>query len=360
MNLSLDRNTIVTAKALVISSVVLGHILEAILLNGKASHATESFYHIIYLVHMPFYFLLSGWLFKGAQEKKGYFIKKTKHLLLPYLAWLLLFNFKALSGFAINLFQGNLSGDKLNFYQSHFYSQLYGGMEVHGFQMILWFPTCLFFTQQLANLILNKFDQQKTKLIGIGFAFYTLALVNQFLYPSFHLPLAVNVVAGALPFFLMGYLLKMNPLKNTSNWFLVISCLIACVLIFFISTKLSFHMRKADYGFPILSMLAAVGGFFLILKLSKQLAQLNIFTKMFNQVSQASMTIMYIHALILVIIRGLGIMDISLLLLLGVLIPTLIHILLSKFNMLSKFFLGEDQIGNKAFSLSFLMKSKNT
>jgi hypothetical protein len=119
-------------------------------------------------------------------------------------------------------------------------------------------------------------------------------------------------------------------------------------------------MRKADYGFPILSMLAAVGGFFLILKLSKQLAQLNIFTKMFNQVSQASMTIMYIHALILVIIRGLGIMDISLLLLLGVLIPTLIHILLSKFNMLSKFFLGEDQIGNKAFSLSFLMKSKNT
>ena len=359
MNLSLDRNTIVTAKALVISSVVLGHILEAIVLNGKASHATESFYHIIYLVHMPFYFLLSGWLFKGAQEKKGYFIKKTKHLLLPYLAWLLLFNFKALSGFAINLFQGNLTGDKLNFYQSHFYNQLYGGMEVHGIQMILWFPTCLFFTQQLANLILNKFDQQQKKLIGIGFAFYTIALVNQFLYPSFHLPLALNLVAGAFPFFLMGYLLKKNPLKNASNWFLVITCVIACILIFTVHSKISFHMRIADYGFPVLSMLAAVGGFFMILKLSKQLVHLSILQRIFNSVSQASMTIMYIHALILVIIRGLGITDISLLLLLGLLIPTLIQFLLSKFNMLSKFFLGEDQKGDKASSLSFLRKSKN-
>ena len=356
MNLGLDRNTIVIAKALVISSVVMGHILEAIVLNGKASHATESFYQLIYLVHMPFYFLLSGWLYKGAQEKKGYFIKKAKHLLWPYLAWLLLFNTKALLGFAINLFQGNLTGDKLIFYQSHFYNQLYGGMEVHGFQMILWFPTCLFFTQQLANIILNKFDQQQTILIGIGFVFYAIALVNQFLYPKFHLPLALNVVAGALPFFLLGYLLKNNLIEKLSNWILIISCSIACLLIFTAHTNLSFHMRIAEYGFPVFSIVAAAGGFLLILKLSKQLTQLTMLRTIFNSVSQASMTIMYVHAWVLLKLRISGITELSLLLLLGVLIPTLLHILLSKFNLLSMFFLGEDQNGNKAFRFSILNK----
>ena len=337
----LDRKTITIAKAVVITSVVLGHLLEALLLDGN--RFIDGFYHSIYLVHMPFYFILSGLLFKGPQPKSKYLIKKIKQLIVPYIAWLIIFNLKAIVGFGANLVQGNLAGEKLFFYKAHFFSQLYGGMEVHGHLMILWFPTCLFFTQQLANIVLCKFEKQTPAILLIGLTVFTFGYINQFFFSEFHLPLALNVVAGALPLFLLGYYIKKHPPNMGLFWGGVGLCLVTCIFIFVYNYPLAYHMRSANYGVPLLSTFAAIGGFFLVMFLSKQIARNTYLYNVLNPVSTASMTIMYIHALILGLMRGLHLYNIYLLLVIGVLIPTLIHLALSRINVLSKLFLGEDK-----------------
>ncbi|WP_066433703.1 acyltransferase family protein [Gelidibacter algens] len=338
-----DRKTITIAKALVIASVVLGHILEAMLLDGNRSGFVSGSYNSIYLVHMPFYFILSGWLFKGAQPKLKYLIKKSKHLLVPYAAWLIIFNIPAIAGFIFNLSQGNMVGEKLVFYQQHFLSQLYGGMAVSGIQMILWFPMCLFFTQQLANYILDKFEKHVTVITSITALFYTLAYVNQYFFPEFHLPLAINVVCGALPLFLLGYYIKKYPIKMSFFWGLIVFCLVICVSLFIYSYPLTYHMRGANYGIPIISILAALGGFFTVLLISNYLSRSKYVYSVSQPLGKASMTIMYLHALILVQIRTLDVYNVFWLLIAGILIPTSIHLAMGRVSILSKLFLGEDK-----------------
>lgn len=338
-----DRKTITIAKALVIASVVLGHILEAMLLEGDDRRFIDGFYKSIYLVHMPFYFILSGLLFKGAQSKSKYFIKKCKHLLVPYAAWLIVFNIKAVAGFMVNLVEGNLVGEKLFFYRQHFISQLYGGMELSGIQMILWFPMCLFFTQQLANYILDKFEKQTAMIIVITTFSYVLGYMNQYFFPEFHLPLAINVVFGALPLFFLGYYLKKFPSKMSVFWMLITLCTMACVSFFVYNSPLYYHMRAANYGVPIISTLATLGGFFMILLISSYMSRGKYGYSIMEPVGNSSMTIMYLHALFLFIARSLNIHNIFLLLIVGLLIPTLIHLTLGRVNLLSKLFLGENK-----------------
>ncbi|WP_370390813.1 acyltransferase family protein [uncultured Winogradskyella sp.] len=336
----LERKTINIAKALVITSVVLGHILEGVVLNNEAATTTKAFYDIIYLVHMPFYFLLSGFLFKGAQPQRKYFIKKTKHLLVPYTAWLVLFNLKAIAGFTVNALQGQLNADKLAFYKEHFYSQLYGGMEVHGYLMILWFPMCLFFTQQVANLLLHIFKNRKLFSIVVTLGFYVLGYINQFIYPQFHLPLALNIVAGALPFFMLGFYLKQDPLKSLFFRSIIGFSLICGIVIYGFGYPLAYHMRAADYGVPVISTLAALGGFLGILVFSQHISNNKSIYTVLWPISRASMTIMYVHAFILTLCRAVSINNGFLLLLAGVLVPTFIDIGLRRQALLSKVFVG--------------------
>ncbi|SFH16006.1 hypothetical protein SAMN04487988_12215 [Algoriphagus hitonicola] len=67
---------------------------------------------------------------------------------------------------------------------------------------------------------------------------------------------------------------------------------------------------------------------------------------------------MYIHVFIFVNLRGIDLNNMILFLILGVLIPTLIHFLLSKLNILSKFFLGEENEGKGVFN--FTLKRNST
>ncbi|WP_417860050.1 acyltransferase family protein [Winogradskyella sediminis] len=336
----LDRKTITIAKALVITSVVLGHVLEALLIKGDGNIFIEGWYKSIYLFHMPFYFILSGFLFKGAQPKKKYLIKKCKHLLIPYATWLLIFNIKAIASLFFNLVQGNLVGDKALFYKQHFISQLYGGMEVHGVQMILWFPMCLFFTQQLANYLLNQFEKKNSIILVIALT-YLLSYINQYFFPSFYLPLAINVVCGSLPLFFLGYYIKKNPLNLGSFWTLVALFFVACFILFTYQYPIDFHMRAANYGIPFISTLSALGGFFLVLLISKYISRSNYTFRVLQYVGNSSMTIMYLHAFILVQLYALGIYNIYLLLIIGLFIPVFIHLTMSRVNILSKLFLGE-------------------
>lgn len=324
------------AKALAISSVVLGHILEArVLADGGAVETV--LYRWIYAFHMPFWFLLSGYLYRSAQEPGPFFSKKFQHLMIPYLAWLAVFNAKAIAGFGVNLARG-MTDEKWEFYGNHFYNQAYGGELVGGAQMVIWFPVCLFFTQKLANLLF-RFVPKPSLRWGLGLVFFILGYCNQFFAPDFRLPLALNVVAGALPFFLLGHHLR----ERNSRWLMATACgmaILVMVGIAIANLPLHYHMRMAEYGWPVVSTLGAVGAFLALLQLCRWLGKIPLLSRITAPVGAASMTIMYLHVVFLQLLPKYGMGAWPLLLVGGVLLPTAVHMALGRVSSLRWLFLG--------------------
>jgi hypothetical protein len=187
---SSDRNGatlgINVAKGWVIVLVVLGHVLEGHILHGDVTAISGAAYAWIYSFHMPFYFLLSGWLFKGPQPPGRYLLSKSRHLLVPYMAWILLFNAVAIAGLCANIARGSLTPEKQVFYADLFQKQAYGGMYVHGYEVVLWFPTCLFLTQQLANAWYASLHRYMVWVLAT--VLYVVGYLNQYAASDFHLP----------------------------------------------------------------------------------------------------------------------------------------------------------------------------
>lgn len=334
----MNRNASVDiAKAVAIGCVVAGHLLEARVLRGGGG-IREGAYLGIYLFHMPFFFLLSGWLFKEPQPVVGFFRKKFLHLMVPYLAWLLVFNFKALAGFGVNLVRGGLDPEKWQFYVELFRSQLYGGLEVHGSQMILWFPTCLFFTQQLANLLMLRLPGVAMQ-VGVVSACYGLGYCFQCFSPGFHLPLAIDCVAGALPFFFLGHWLKKKPGLLPVQ--LAGSVFVAALLgIAIWRLPFGYHMRMGQYGVPLFSTVAATGGFLLLLRACRPLAGHAAIARCLRPVGDASMTIMYLHVAVMGLSSSRGYDDPWLQAALALGLPLVVHAGLSRVIATQRVFLG--------------------
>lgn len=89
------------AKAFAIVLVVFGHVLAGATSSGAIPRTVlfDQIYNAIYLFHMPFFFLLSGYVFSGLKRTPGDFARNiTIRLAYPYLLWgSLLVAFKLIS-----------------------------------------------------------------------------------------------------------------------------------------------------------------------------------------------------------------------------------------------------------------------
>ena len=57
------------------------------------AHARAPYNSYIYNFHMPFFFLISGILYKSGGDVKTYILKKVKTLYIPFAGWNLIFPF---------------------------------------------------------------------------------------------------------------------------------------------------------------------------------------------------------------------------------------------------------------------------
>lgn len=290
------------AKGWVIFLVVLGHVLESQLLSGDETPILEAAYAWIYSFHMPFYFLLSGWLFKGPQPVGRYLRSKSRHLLIPYMAWVLLFNAVAIAGLFANIARGSLTPEKQLFYEDLFRKQAYGGMYVHGYEVVLWFPTCLFLTQQLANVSYALLH--RSMVWAMATVLYVVGYLNQYVAPDFYLPWGANVVAGALPFFVIGHEGRRGGWDPA--FILGLPWLLVLAAIAIGQIPLHFHMRAAMYGIPVVSAVGAASAFILLLWLaSREWPPAVRCTS--ELLGRTSMTIMYSHCYFIVLLAALGV-----------------------------------------------------
>ncbi len=248
---------------------------------------------VIYMFHMPLFFFISGVLFKPENDVREYAVKKSVHLLIPYLSFLFLLNSDKIVN-AFFLFLTSPSVGLLFSCGKEIAKQLYGGVVLWGVTGVFWFVTCLFFTQQCFNYLILKCKKAETVLLV--FLAYVLSLANAFFVPEARFPLALNTVFAALPFFAAGYFGK-PYLENKRVMGFVIA--VFFVAVFFVeragSVKLNYNMKLANYGWPFVSFLIALGGIGFSVWLARAVSVVALFEKFFSSLGRASLVIMFLH-----------------------------------------------------------------
>ena len=171
------------AKFILIFLVVFGHVISPLKENNDVLFSLYSF---IFLFHMPAFIFISGYFSKG-YNKKGYFMKVAKKILLPYLIFQALYS---LFYYA----DGEISSLRIDFLKPHW---------------TLWYllSMCCW------NLFLYVFAKLKWKgfilavAIGIGIGYFDHA--------GSYLSLSRTLVF--FPYFLLGFLIEQKHLRAVLN-----------------------------------------------------------------------------------------------------------------------------------------------
>ncbi len=261
-------------KGLGISLVVLGH-----------TNVGPVVTHCIYLFHMPLFFFLSGYLHRVKTNLPEYLKKKSIHLLVPYVSFLLLLYPVEI----IRVLHRHGAGPA---FAHVLFAGAWGGSALQGLYGVFWFLPCLFLTQQVMNFLLVKNRLGSVTLLVL--LALILSYANAWLVPHFSLPLDANVVLAAVPFFYIGY--RAQPLKVSP--LLVALCALAAFAGGYLvvqSVPVFYDMRMAVYGIPGLSLLIATNCIFCLIAISKLCTRSALLHRTFGSLGAASMGIMFIH-----------------------------------------------------------------
>ena len=192
-------------KALAILLVVYGHTIQYI---SGTDFWNNRIFQIIYSVHMPMFFVVSGFFFVGTHKKtfREFITKKATALLLPCLVW------ATLSGIASLALNGDLRA---------FFLQI---ITPQGWPF--WFLKGLFVVQLVAWLCLVAAQ----KVVKRHFVIYAAALsMAVYLIPNMDVPRVM------LPFFWVGWFIRRHyeQLLAHSGVIAVVSGLIFVILLQF-------------------------------------------------------------------------------------------------------------------------------
>lgn len=201
-------------------------------------HSQDGLLHdVIYLFHMPIFFIVSGYLIK---EKtiltKEYVLRLFQRLMLPYIIYI---------SIDVLLIQRHVSIGGLG-------EILYGGRHVSG---VYWYITCYFVTLLLFILIKNKLKRKKRLLLV---AFFGILSVVESHLTSFipflskpGIPLNLDVVLLAIVYVTIGYEFKVyiqQLTRRTSRNLLLSCCSFTLIVIFYI---LNFYLHSIHYIFDM-------------------------------------------------------------------------------------------------------------
>lgn len=265
----MKNNVITAAKGIGIILVVIGHILE-----GVISPA-------IFTFHMPFFFILSGVIYKTYPNNE-FTIKKTQRLIYPYLFYSMLF---ISLGVALLLHNNELT---LNTVLKLLKNNLMGGPYLGGWQSVFWFVSVMYLSLIIYNFLVRKFSTQSLHLIIITMLIcaYTYSLTVHF-----KVPFDIDVCLFSIPLIHLGHQLK-TKIEN----FNVIICIVILSLYIVVNTympqNLRMDMKYAYFGIPFIGIISSIAATSLILWLAKLRFIQNPIVLIFGE---CSMIVMYLH-----------------------------------------------------------------
>ncbi|MBX6362204.1 MAG: acyltransferase family protein [Acidobacterium ailaaui] len=262
-------------KGLGIICVVLGHAMDGTALQ-----------RFIYTFHMPLFFFLSGFLHRAQPSYGVYAKRKAIHLLLPYVAFMLLLC-------PLAYISALHHPEKWGALTKTF---LWGGGQMEGRYGVLWFFTCLYITQQIANYLLVRFRQGV--MIMAGLVSLAGAYLVAWLAPHFTLPFNAHVVLGALPLLLAGYLYRKSRRQHVFELLAMPGFLLTIWLVR-LRVPVSYDMKSGNYGVPGLSLVLALSCILAVIALSRFITRTAAGTALFASIGASSMGIMVIHKVVL-------------------------------------------------------------
>lgn len=321
-------------KGIGIVAVVAGH---------AYSWHSGSLVPLIYLFHMPLFFFLSGYLYKPSPDLIAYFRKKFFHLLVPYAAFLLLL-------VVIPEFYSAVVSHNMGMAEAKFFikNTVYGGRRLEGVGTVFWFVTCLFFTQQLFNLLAVRLNKQM--LLPVVLAATVLSFVNSLLYQDTRFPLNVNVVLAALPIFYAGYVFKRH---EQTRWITLVAIGISAVAVGSVLAGVPnyYDMKVTEYGIPVVTMVSALSITVALIAAAKQLERAPFALKGLVALGQASMIIMFVHRAILILWEDYGFASVGAGVVLATAASYLLYLIASRFAVSRALLLGSESDFRKLVSI---------
>lgn len=271
MNNQQRINWIDWSKVFAIYLVVLGHLVQR---TGIELYI----FYFIYLFHMPFFFFISGYLFKVREESfKQFFINSFKSLVVPYLLLNLIGN--------IFLIPTWILSKQWPIEQVIYFFTADGRGDIGP----TWFLICLFWVRLLAYFIIQ------VKSIVYRIILVLACALIAYILPYF-LSWRLDVALMAIPFFIVGFMLK-----KRINFSLLQSCIL--FLLFFIITSVStlFMGEVSLYArffgnIPLLYYPCAFSGIITLISFSSMLGHYSF--KLVETLSRGTIVIMAFHGLI--------------------------------------------------------------
>lgn len=268
-----------TTKGLGIVLVVAGHVF-----SGAPSD-------LVFLFHMPLFFMLSGYLSRPDDRMRHFARRKAAHLLVPYAAFLAVLGVPFLiAGFLAHGTAGAATAAL---------RLMLGGRMLGGSLGVFWFVTCLYITQQVMNYALCRWAPgQVAQFVAICLG---LAYLNA-LYPDFWLPWNANVVAATIPFFYLGYLCR----SRTAG----ARVLLGAAALFLLGAWLALRwhvtltLKYVGYGIPLVSFAVAAAGSVLLMAACQRLASVPGAGSVLRRLGALSIPIMFLHQPLQVALRS--------------------------------------------------------
>lgn len=179
-------------KGLLILLVIIGH-SNVNLVIPKAVNA-------IYTFHMPLFFILSGYFLRVNESAKSHLKKSFKSYILPYL-------YTCLIGVALRCAKWCLTGDMK--YEGHMVQYLHkiALVQVARTDDIgpIWFLVALFWSQNILVILKSRLSH-----IQLCCGVMALAVCSLLLWEKVFVPFSLLQGISALPYLLIGFLLKSN------------------------------------------------------------------------------------------------------------------------------------------------------
>ncbi|MFT8316343.1 MAG: acyltransferase family protein [Clostridium sp.] len=275
------------AKAYGIIAVVMGHC---------ASPITA----FVYLFHMPLFYFVSGYFYKDTNSKNPikYIIRKLKGLYLPFIKYELIF-------LIIHnlLFKFYIYSDKIIYKDNSISRYSLKEFVKRGFSIItfgsseqltgaLWFCASLFTVTvifMLLDYILKKININKEIIKFIIISCISI-LANILIRKSIILPREIDTSLVAMPIYYFGYLFKKYEYKIRFN---VIGAATSAILIYISTYYVKVDMVKNLYTSPILFIIDALLGIYMIIYISKKYNYKNF--KILKYIGANTLCIMGLH-----------------------------------------------------------------
>ncbi|PKA43806.1 hypothetical protein CWR43_09260 [Rhizobium sullae] len=332
------------AKGVGIVLVVLAHVLT----HSKWQWA-PGVYFAIALFYMPFFFVISGYLFT-VSDRKVLLSKRVRGLLIPYVAFLGL----VIAGLLlVDLFRGEVPAPWQ--IRELMTNAIWGGRYLTRELGVFWFVTCLFATQILYNEVaLRTAGPTDPAMLIFVAASVVLAYVIQAYWPDVRSPLALTNVPLAIGAFWFGHVLRERLISANAIAVAAIAVFGISIAAAWAGADFAVTMKATKYGPPILGLLLALAISVTVLSVIRLVSTPNAPVAPVAELGKASLVIMFGHQFVHFTLRDSGVSSEVTLILLSVGLPYLLYRLLKSSAILSPWFLGH---GSLSLSVDHMKRS---